>query len=134
MEALLTVGALARLTGATRQTIRWYEQIGLLPAPNRSADNYRLYGDDHLARLRFIRRCRDLGFSLEVVRNLADLAAKDGEDCADVATIANVRLIELDNRIATLMALRQDLAAVINDCAGGRVSCCRILSSFSPQQ
>lgn len=133
MDDSLTIGTLARTTGVTRETIRWYEQIGLLQAPGRSSGNYRLYTTEHLARLSFIRRCRDMGFCLDEVRTLTDLAAHHEEDCADVTAIANARLIELDRRIASLMVLRQDLARVVGSCPGGRVAACHILAALSPK-
>lgn len=133
MDDSLTIGALARTTGVTRETIRWYERIGLLQAPARSAGNYRLYTSEHLARLGFIRRCRDMGFSLDEVHDLIDRAAHREDDCADVAAIANARLVELDRKIASLKALRQDLARVVGSCPGGRVAACHILAALSPE-
>lgn len=133
MDDCLTIGTLARLTGVTRETIRWYEQIGLLQAPARSSGNYRLYSEDHLARLGFIRRCRDIGFGLDVIRTLTGLAAHHDEDCADIAAIATARLAELDSKIDSLKALRQDLARMVGSCSGGRVAACRILAALSSE-
>src|ERR1700720_740241 len=74
MDERLTIGDLAKATGTKVVTVRYYEQAGLLPAPPRTSGNYRTYGADHLNRLRFIRRCRDLGFTLDQVRDLLRLS------------------------------------------------------------
>ena len=82
--AALTIGALARATGTKVETIRYYERIGLMPEPARSAGNYRTYGSAHVARLRFVRRSRDLGFTIEQIRALLDLADQRDRNCAVV--------------------------------------------------
>jgi Cu(I)-responsive transcriptional regulator len=129
---ILRIGDLARATGTTPETIRYYEKVELLSRPSRTGGNYRSYSQDDLARLRFIRRTRDLGFSIEQVRALLVLAAQAGRDCATVDAIATEHLAEIDRKIADLSALRRELAKLIAVCAGGTVAGCRILEAFSP--
>lgn len=131
MTQTFTIGELARLAGLNRSTIRWYERIGLLDAPARSAGNYRLYGADHLARLGFIRRCRDIGFGLETIRALTGLAARPEADCGDIAAIVGTRLSELDRRIESLVALRHELGGLADSCPGGPTLSCRIIGALS---
>lgn len=128
----LRIGDLARQTGTSVETVRYYEKAGLLPSPPRTSGNYRSYGTDELARLSFIRRTRDLGFSLEQVRALLDMAGRNDSDCATVDGLANQHLIEIDRKIADLSALRRELAGVVSACSGGTVADCRILEAFSP--
>ncbi len=129
----LTIGKLARETGTTVETIRYYERVGLVAAPARTNGNYRSYHPDDLERLRFIRRTRELGFSLDEVRALLDMAVEQDRDCGQVDDLANRHLVAIDRKIADLTALRRELAGVISSCAGGTVAECRILQAFSPQ-
>lgn len=128
----LTRGQVAKATGTKIETIRFYEKIGLLAAPERTSSNYRSYGGDHLARLSFIRRARDLGFSIEQVRALLDLSDDRARDCATVDHIASQHLHEVDRKIADLTALRRELSAVIASCGGGTVADCRIIEALAP--
>jgi DNA-binding transcriptional MerR regulator len=113
--------------------VRYYERIGLLAAPDRTAGNYRAYGAEALARLSFIRRARDLGFSLDRVRELLDLAGQQQRDCATVDVLASEHLAEIDRKLADLNALRQELAELITSCHGGTMSECRILEALAPR-
>jgi Cu(I)-responsive transcriptional regulator len=128
----MRIGELAKATTTKVETIRYYEQTGLLPAPARTQGNYRSYGSDHLARLSFIRRARDLGFSIEQVRALLDLSDDRARDCATVDYIASEHLREVDRKIADLTALRRELSAVISSCDGGTVAECRIIEALGP--
>lgn len=128
----MKIGELAKATGTKVETIRYYEQTGLLPAPARTQGNYRSYGGGHLARLSFIRRARDLGFSIEQVRALLDLSDDRTRDCATVDHIASEHLREVDRKIADLTALRRELSAVIASCGGGTVAECRIIEALGP--
>lgn len=116
------------------ETIRYYERMGLVARPGRTEGNYRSYRDEDVARLRFIRQTRDLGFSLEQVRALLSLSRHGGRDCGAVDAIATEHLAEVDRKIADLTALRRELAAVIDSCGGGTVAECRILEAFSPDR
>jgi Cu(I)-responsive transcriptional regulator len=114
------------------ETVRYYERIGLLPAPARTAGNYRAYGPDHLARLSFVRRARDLGFSIEQVRELLSLADDRGRSCQAVDAIAREHLREVERKIADLTALRRELDGLIGQCRRGTVAECRIIEALSP--
>jgi Cu(I)-responsive transcriptional regulator len=127
-----TIGDLARTTGTKVETIRYYERIGLLPAPARTSGNYRAYGLAHLGRLSFIRRSRDLGFPLEQVRALLGLADDREQDCAAVDVIARKHLAEVERKITDLTALRRELRDLIGQCSHGTVADCRIIEALSP--
>lgn len=122
-----TIGTLARRTGTKVQTIRYYEQIGLMPEPGRSGGGQRRYADAELDRLAFIRHSRQLGFPLEAIRELLDLSDDPDRDCGAADSIARRQLRKVDNRIARLEALRQELERMINACRGGTTSTCRVL-------
>ncbi len=128
----MRIGELGDATGTKFETIRYYEQTGLLPPPERTSANYRRYGSDHLARLSFVRRARDLGFSIDQVRALLDLSDDRSRDCCTVDAIATAHLREVDRKIADLKALRQELAQVITSCKGGTTAECRILEALAP--
>ncbi|MBV1692396.1 helix-turn-helix domain-containing protein [Novosphingobium sp. G106] len=128
----MKIGELAKATATKVETVRYYEQTGLLPAPARTQGNYRSYGSEHLARLSFIRRARDLGFAIEQVRALLDLSDDQARDCATVDQITSEHLREVDRKIADLTALRRELSAVIASCGGGTVAECRIIEALAP--
>lgn len=131
MRGHMTIGRLAEATGVKLETIRYYEREGLIASPARTAGNYRSYATEDVARLGFIKRTRDLGFSLEEVRALLDLAANERGDCASVDELAARHLAGVDRKIADLMALRRQLAAALASCRGGAVADCRILEAFA---
>lgn len=128
----LTIGNLARRTGTKVETIRYYERIGLLSAPARTEGNYRAYGHDHLGRLSFVRRARDLGFALDQVRELLNLADQRDQSCEAVDVIARQHLAEVERKIGDLVALREQLADVIGQCEHGTVASCRIIDALAP--
>ncbi len=132
-DAHLAIGELGRLTDTKVETIRYYERIGLLAAPARTAGNYRAYGPEHLSRLSFVRRSRDLGFSLDQVRALLDLSDDRERSCEAVDAIAKAHLTEVDRRIADLRALRRELASMVEQCRRGTVAECRIIYALSPK-
>jgi Cu(I)-responsive transcriptional regulator len=133
MQEPFSIGDLAREVGVKVVTIRYYERIGLLPAARRSGRGaYRRYGEADLRRLGFIRRARDLGFTLDQVRTLLDLARQRDRDCAEVDAIARGHLAEVERKIASLSALRRDLRRVIESCRRGTVADCRIIEALSP--
>jgi DNA-binding transcriptional MerR regulator len=129
----LTIGALAKATDTKIETIRYYERVGLLPRPSRTASNYRSYGESHLARLSFVRRSRDLGFSIEDVRGLLRLADQKRPNCASVGAIACAHVADIERKIADLKALRRELRALIAQCEKGRVDECRVLEALAPR-
>jgi Cu(I)-responsive transcriptional regulator len=128
----LTIGDLSRATGTKVVTIRYYEKIGLVPSPPRTASNYRAYDTGHLDRLRFIRRCRDLGFTLEQIRELLSLSERADRDCAEIDRITTDHLGEVEDKIANLTRLADELRRLSRCCRGGRVADCRIIEALSP--
>jgi Cu(I)-responsive transcriptional regulator len=130
--ARLAIGDLAKRTGTKVETIRYYERIGLLPKPGRTEGNYRSYDEPHLGRLSFIRRARDLGFSLDQVRELLGLADQRDRSCEAVDMIARQHLIEVERKISDLQALRDELSDLIGRCRKGTVAECRIIETLAP--
>ena len=128
----MQIGELARTTSTKVETIRFYEKIGLLPEPGRTSANYRDYGAAHLARLSFIRRARDLGFTLDQVRELLTLSDDRNRSCAAVDTVARAHLAHIDQKIADLRALRRELDELIGQCRQGAISECRIIEALGP--
>jgi Hg(II)-responsive transcriptional regulator len=129
----LSIGDLAKATGAKVETIRYYERIGVLPAPARTAGNYRAYTEAHLNRLSFVRRARDLGFHLEQIQTLLRLSDDRSAPCAEVDRIAGAHLAEIDRKIADLKALRRELKDVVGQCrSGAAISECRIIEALAP--
>lgn len=128
----LSIGDLARATGTKVETVRYYERAGLLPEPARTAGNYRAYGAEHLARLSFVRRARDLGFSTNQVRELLRLTDQQDRSCAEIDIIARLHLAEVDRKIADLTALGSELRQIVGQCGQGTVAECRIIEALSP--
>src|SRR5262252_3938689 len=113
MDAL-TIGQLGRATDTKVETIRYYEKIGLLPAPRRTAGNYRSYAAEHLERLGFIRRARQLGFSIEDVRELLKLAAHGERSCEEVDHLVARHLETTERKIEALTRLRRELSGTLD--------------------
>ena len=128
----MNIGELARAAGIKPVTVRYYEQIGLLPPPPRTEGNYRSYSVEHVRRLIFTRRARDLGFSIDQIRALLDLAEDRQRSCAAVDTIAREHLAEVVRKLTDLAALRSELEALIGQCQHGTIADCRILEAFAP--
>ncbi|WP_422003734.1 MerR family transcriptional regulator [Pyruvatibacter mobilis] len=124
---MFTIGKLAKQSGVKVQTVRYYEQIGLMPPAERSAGNQRLYTDAHAERLGFIRHARELGFPLEAIRTLLDLSDSPDKSCAEADEIARARLAEVESRIARLEALKTELTRMIAQCAHGTAADCRVI-------
>ena len=125
---MLTIGVLAKKTGTKVQTIRYYEQIGLMPKPGRTTGGQRRYGDSELDRLAFIRHARQLGFGLEAIRELLDLSDQPDRPCAEADAIARRQLRQVEQRMARLDALKIELERMIHECSGGRTADCRVLT------
>jgi Cu(I)-responsive transcriptional regulator len=130
---IMTIGHLARETGTKVETVRFYEKSGLLPAPSRTEGNYRSYDEAHLKRLSFIRRARDLGFSLDQIRALLALSDDRDRSCAAVDEIAKEHRAEVERKIADLHSLKRELDRMIDQCGCGVVADCRIIESLSPR-
>lgn len=131
--ATLTRGQVAKATGTKIETIRFYEKIGLLAVPERTSSNYRVYGRTDLERLSFIRRARDLGFSLDQVRALLDLADDRTRSCCAVDEITREQLKAVEQKIADLLALKRELSHLIEQCSQGTIADCRIIGALAPQ-
>jgi Cu(I)-responsive transcriptional regulator len=129
----MKIGELARATSTKIETIRFYEKIGLLPAPARTAANYRAYNQTQLARLSFVRRARDLGFTLDQIRGLLALSDDRDQSCSAVDTVARQHVSEIDRKITDLRALRRELQEMLDQCSQETVSTCRIIESLAPR-
>ncbi|MDO9487273.1 MAG: helix-turn-helix domain-containing protein [Sphingomonadaceae bacterium] len=123
----LRIGDLARTTGISVETVRYYERIGLMPPPGRTAANYRAYEARHLERLNFIRHARSLGFDIAEIRSLLALTAQPATDCAAADAIASRHLAAVEAKIASLEALRAELTRFAGQCRGGTAADCRVL-------
>ena len=128
----MNIGELARASDTNVETIRYYERIGLLPAPPRTAGNYRNYSATHARRLSFTRRARDLGFSIEQIRVLLDLADQKQQPCEAVDVIARTHLAMVKRKLADLTALRRELESLIGQCRHGTIAECRIIEALAP--
>lgn len=126
-----TIGEAARDSGVKVNTIRFYEERGLLAVPPRSGGNQRLYDTAAVARLRFIRHARDLGFGLPAIANLLELAGHPQAACADADAIAQAQLAEVERRIRHLTALRAELLRMLDCGGGGAVADCRVIESLA---
>jgi Cu(I)-responsive transcriptional regulator len=129
----MKIGELSAATGTKVETVRFYEKAGLLPLPARTNSNYRSYGKEHLQRLSFIRRARDLGFSLDDVRELLALADERDQPCGAVDRIASGHLAEVERKIADLELMRDELDRVIGSCRKGTVGDCQIIETLGPK-
>ena len=129
------IGTLAERTGTNAATIRYYEQINLLPRPDRQDGNQRRYGDDDVRRLTFIRRCRDFGFSIEQVRTLVSLVQDRSCSCIEARDLALTHLTNIRAKMRELKALEKSIARFVDvcdaDCAGGLGPDCVILEDLS---
>jgi DNA-binding transcriptional MerR regulator len=123
----LSIGVLAEETGCKVPTIRYYEKIGLMPAPIRTEGNQRRYGPAHVDRLGFIRHARELGFALDRIREILTLGDRPDRSCAEVDRIARDHLAAVDARIARLTALREELRRMVTQCGTGKVADCRVI-------
>lgn len=123
----LSIGDLAGRTGCKVQTIRYYEQIGVMPQPGRTSGNQRFYGEAHADRLAFIRHSRELGFSLDAVRELLALSDDPNRSCEQADRIARAHLRGVDTRIASLTALKIELQRMVRRCGRGRVADCQVI-------
>lgn len=129
-EHVLTRGELAAQTGCNIETIRYYEQAGLLPPPPRSQGGHRLYGQELVKRLNFVRRSRDLGFTLEEIRGLLHLVEGGKQTCAQVEAMARDHVREIRQKITDLNKLRAVLEKMAAQCSGNKVPDCPIIDAL----
>src|SRR5690606_28421455 len=126
----MQIGQAARASGVSAKMIRHYEAIGLIPAPDRRDSNYRDYGAAEVHRLAFIRRARDLGFSIDEIRDLLKLWSDDGRTSADVKALTLRHIEELQNKITALEEMRDTLSHLANCCDGDHRPDCPIIASL----
>ncbi|WP_376703684.1 helix-turn-helix domain-containing protein [Mesorhizobium sp. ISC25] len=131
MSAGVTIGEAARRSGVKVPTIRYYEQIDLLPAPARTEANRRHYEAADLRRLAFIRHARELGFDIEAIRTLLTLQDNPHQPCGTADAIAQARLAEVVQRIRSLTALKIELELTVEGCRQGKVCECRVIEVLS---
>ena len=130
----MRIGELARETDCQVETIRYYERVGILPEPERAQNNYRYYGKPHRRRLRFVRRCRDLGFTLEEVRALLSLIDGGSQTCADVEALGREHLDDVRARIADLQRMEARLSELVSRCHGGNTPDCSFVEALFESQ
>lgn len=131
MAEQFSIGAMASTGNCKVQTIRYYEQIGLLPKPRRNSGNQRVYSRQQHDRLRFIRHSRELGFSLDQIRQILALSDEPAHSCKEVDGIAREHLRDVESKIERLQSLRTELKRMISECAGDRVAKCQIVKVLS---
>jgi MerR family mercuric resistance operon transcriptional regulator len=124
------IGEMSRLTGVNIETIRYYERISLMPEPDRTAGGNRQFSHDHLKRLAFIRRSRELGFRIDEIRALLGMVDHDGISCGEVHDLTIRHLQSVQQKIASLRRLERMLADMAADCAQGDVPDCPILETL----
>lgn len=131
----LTIGAMAERTGCNVPTIRYYEEIGLLPKPGRTPGGRRVYGEPGFRQLLFIKRCRDFGFSIEQVRALASLTGSEDRDCYGARDLVQSHLEAVREKLVELKVLEQGLAGFVESCnsacAGGAAASCVIFEDLA---
>ncbi len=126
----LSRGILAKRSGVNSETIRYYEKIELMPDPVRSEGGHRIYNDTHLRRLLFIRRCRELGFTLEEIRGLLELVDEGDYTCAEVRERTIVHLDDVRQKIRDLQKMQRTLKIMVSQCDGGLVPECPIIDTL----
>ena len=132
LERVMPIGALAERTGVKVETIRYYEQVGLLPPPERSEGNQRRYGRRHAERLAFIKHARDLGFSVDSIRTLLKLSDNPELPCDQAHAISVAHLDEVRDKIARLRSLEKELERIATTCSGGVAACdCAIIEALA---
>ena len=130
----LLIGALANRTGVNIETIRYYERIGLIPAPPRTRGRHRAYDESHKQRLAFIRRSRELGFSLDDIRTLIQLGERGDMACARTKTIALRHLADVRGKISSLKKFERVLKNMTDACTPGRQRSCPIIDALSAEK
>lgn len=127
----MRIGDIANRTGLKVETVRFYEREGLIDAPRRSDANYRLYDHSHLDRLSFVKRSRDLGFTLDQVRDLLRLADNPRDSCDEVDEIVELHITEIDRKLANLAALRNEVVRWGGGCDASTIANCKVIDALS---
>lgn len=130
MPRTFGIGELAKQSGVKVETVRYYEQSGLLPNPPRTEGGHRLYTDAHFKRLVFIRRCRELGFSMEEIRALLDLVDGRKYKCGEIQALTLEHAAAVRRKIEDLRQLERTLTRIAAECEGGAVPECPIINAL----
>lgn len=120
---MFTIGKASEQSGVNIETIRYYEREGIVPKPGRSAGGRRLYSSDEIATLRFVRRCRDLGFPISIIQTFLSLTVQNDRSCGEVKTMAENHLGEINAKIENLERLREALLSLSKNCDDGTAAC-----------
>lgn len=131
----MKIGELAQVAQTTVETVRYYEKEGLLPEPARTAGNFRMYGTEHVERLRFIRNCRALDMSHEEIHTLLDLADQPADGCGAINAVFDQHIAHVDERIRELAHLKQQLGALRERCVSEQaVHACGIMKGLAAME
>ena len=120
---MFTIGKASEQSGVNIETIRYYEREGVIPKPGRSAGGRRLYSSDEIANLRFVRRCRDLGFPISIIQTFLSLTEQSDRSCGEVKEMAQNHLGEITAKIENLVRLREALLSLSKNCDDGTAAC-----------
>lgn len=126
----ITRGKLAKRTGCNAETIRYYEKIGLMPEPARSATGYRQYDQEHEQRLQFIMRGRELGFAIEDLKSLLELVDRRVVSCGEVSRLARIHLASVHQKISDLQRIEDALSKTLRSCSGENVPECPVIDTL----
>lgn len=130
----MQIGQLADRAGVAIDTVRYYEHQGILPQPRRQPSGYRRYGEEDVARLRFVRRAKSLGFTLTGIRDLLALSSRPADDMAGLKAAANEKLADVEHKLSELTRIRDGLQALVAACPGhGALERCPILAALSEE-
>lgn len=133
MNKPFTISALSKQSGVNLETIRFYERSGLLPEPKRTASGYRNYQDADVRRVLFIRRGRELGFSLDEIRTLLELANRPHSPCVEADQLVQSHLVTIEERIRDLQKMQAELSRMAN-CTSAEAEHCRLLEALDNRQ
>lgn len=127
----LTRGVVAQRAGVNSETVRYYEQRGLIPAPTRSEAGYRIYTEDYIERIQFIKRAQELGFSLKKIEELLQLRVDAGADMGEVKVLVEEKIDDVEEKIRDLKRMKKALSSLAASCCGqGSTSACPILDAM----
>lgn len=130
MNKDFTIGKLSSKTGVNIETIRYYEKASILPAPPRTVGGHRLYDEEHYKRLMFVRRSRELGFSLDEIRTMLDMVDGENLTCAEVKDVTVKHLEDIRDKISDLKKLEKTLKAIASQCKGNKTPDCPMIDAL----
>ncbi|MEH6648318.1 MerR family transcriptional regulator [Sulfitobacter sp.] len=120
---MIAIGQASQQSGVNIETIRYYERVGVVPKPGRSTAGRRLYSVDEIAKLRFVKRCRDLGFPIPIIQTFLSFTGQEDRSCGEVETLAEDHLAQIDAKIENLARLREALLNLSKNCDDGTAAC-----------